>query len=427
MPLHRRSLLAALALSPVAVRRVGATERRSLAVDWRTTVGDAGLLDSARVDGQTLLLTDHADRTATLHAVDDDGSSVWSRQFDDVPSPETVTGTDDGGVLAAGRTGRDDQMMVARLTADGTLSWRHRVSVGYHDQKTGVQPLDGDRVALVSNSIGTHAVSARLQCLDASGTVRWDHTRDGFAATIADVVDGDLVAGGYAFESAFGGWLDRIDADGRRVWSHRWPEEYTDAAQFGPGGGVAAAGVYEDDGTDAWRISYLSADGRIQREWRHNFAGDDRASPGAALRLADGSAVFVGERDESARVRLLRTGPQGSPDTVTLEPFDAAVAPHDLFPVDGGVLLTGDFESASDGGSWVVRLGDAGTPTGTATRTRTTRTGTDTEVTPYPPPPTDVTETTTGDSGPGFGPLAALAGLGAASLARLRNGEKDAD
>ncbi|MDS0277929.1 PGF-CTERM sorting domain-containing protein [Halomicroarcula sp. S1AR25-4] len=428
MPLRRRSLLAAIALSPLAVSPADAADPVSLAVNWRTTVGDGRLLDSARIDGRTLLLTDHSDQTATLHAVADDGTSVWSRQFDDAPSPETVTGTDDGGALAAGRTETDDRVMVARLSADGALSWRHRVPVGYHDDKLGVQPLDGDRVAVVSNDITTHAVSARIQCLDSSGTVRWDHTRDGFGATITDALDGDLVTGGYAYESAFDGWFDRIDAEGQRVWEHRWTEEYTDAAGFGPGGGVAASGIYEDDGTDAWRISYLSADGRMQREWTHNFADDDRANPRAALRLADGSAVFVGDRDDSSRVRLLQTGSAGSPDTVTFEPFDAAVAPHDLFAVDGGVLLTGDFESASDGGSWVVRIAERGADaTATRTDTRTTRTGTDTEVTPYPPPPTDVTETTTGDSGPGFGPLAALAGLGAASLARLRNGEKDAD
>ncbi|WP_276272435.1 hypothetical protein [Haloarcula litorea] len=422
---RRRTLLRALAVSPLAAVPTATATAHRLGVAWRTAVGDTELLDSARVDGETLLLVRPEGDPATIHAVDDRGDRTWSRRLDAVPDARAIAGAGDGGFLVVG-PGDDEASPVVRFGSDRSPSWRHRIERGHHDDEFRVRPLD-DGVALVSNSIGTHAVSTRVQHVAADGTVQWVHTRDGLAGLVTGGIDGDLAVGGYAFESEFHGWLDRLAPDGGTVWSRRWPE-YLDAASAGPGGGIAVANLPEDEGGPGWRLRYLSTDGETQRAWVHHFDGDAPA-PTATRRLADGGALTVAEVDEPGRVFLLRTGPDGSPDPTTVVPGDGPTVPRAVYPLDDGAVVAGHAQSATEPGSWVARLSPgasrrettSATPTETATRTRT---ATDTEVTPYPPPPTAVTETTTGDSGPGFGAGTTLLALAVGWLAR-RAGDRE--
>jgi len=429
MPSTRRSFLAAAAATPLAARTVGAVRTPATGTDWKQTVTETTFHDSARVDGQTLLLT-RADDAGTVHAVADGGQMSWSRTLPTDPLWRTLTGTADGGFVVASEAA-DERVTVARYGPDGAERWRHDVAVGYHDNEYAVEPLGDGSVALVTNNITTHAVSMRLQCLTPDGSVRWDRTRDAFGGVVTDTVDGALAVGGYAYVGEFDGWLDRVAPDGTVRWEQRWSEA-VDAVDFGSAGGVAVGDVYRDD-HDAVRIWSLDGDGAVTTAWTHHFDTDALSSTAAVARRPDGGAWIATEPGDDGTLVVLETGSERLRTTATVDPFDTRADVTDIYPTAEGYVVVGRFDADAQSGGWVVAPGERAsetptrTPTKTPTRTPTTtptRTPTETP-TPGDDPdtgttPTVTSDTTTGDAGPGFGVVAAVTALAAGSLARFR-------
>jgi Kelch motif len=83
--------------------------------------------------------------------------------------------------------------------------------------------------------------------------------------------------------SEIGGWIDRLAADGRLVWSIRSPVAYPSDAQLLPNGRILVAGF-----TDPGRIVEVTTGGRVTWSFGSSSGVDRLNKPSLAIRLPNG-------------------------------------------------------------------------------------------------------------------------------------------
>jgi outer membrane protein assembly factor BamB len=92
-----------------------------------------------------------------------------------------------------------------------------------------------------------------------------------------------------------GGWIDRLDAAGRLVWSVRSPVAYPSDAQLLPNGRILVVAF-----TDPGRIVELTPSGRVTWSFGSDSGPDRLDKPSLAIRLPDG--MIAANDDYNERV-----------------------------------------------------------------------------------------------------------------------------
>jgi len=116
----------------------------------------------------------------------------------------------------------------------------------------------------------------------------------GFASPNGDtpLPDGGLLV------TEIGGWIDRLDARGRLVWSIRSPVSYPSDAQLLPNGRILVAGF-----TVPGRIVELTRSGRVTWSFGASSGPDMLAKPSLAVRFPNG--LIAANDDYNHRVILI--------------------------------------------------------------------------------------------------------------------------
>lgn len=213
---------------------------------------------------------------------------------------------DDGGLVVAGRTGREGAWIL-RLDAAGDPAWRRLAppvaADGVFEARAVGVAADGDVLVAAYGAVSPlEPGGVWVLRFDGAGNDRSqlviDEAEDEHPETLAAFADGGMVVAGWSLAVAEGvrapmaerqAWLVRIGADGRIAWDRRWP---------GGVGAVTAVAALEDGGVlvagqvaGGAVLTRLGSDGGTVWEWRRQGA----VLNGLAL-LPDGRAVAAGER-----------------------------------------------------------------------------------------------------------------------------------
>lgn len=291
---------------------------------------------------------------------------------------------------------------------------------------------------------------------DDTGTPRWtDHLADGrrVAALVpAPTSEGTVGAVGPHDGESTDGWATVWGSDGTRI-----RDRPLDTPGDGPGAAVAdgSAVVVAGTGSDGWWLQRRTADWSVEWEQRYPdySAGGGHRPVDDLVRLADGYGLLS---HDATGVRLVRTDDAGTErwrgyyapyDEETTD--DGGVRGHSMIPVERDQFVVVGSATAGENYryAWMARVGEPGratpVPTPTPTPTDTPRTMPPTQTrtpTPTPSPTTDggqsgsvtgtptrpptAAETSTDAPGaaiPGFGVVAALAGVVGWVVARRRD------
>lgn len=330
----RRCLLASVATAAGATPAVGTTGAAARTageqvdeVEWERTLDSPGtparISDVVAVgDGAAIAVGDVATERgdeAWAVRIEADGSTTWSETYR--PSGDATysqfrgaASTGDGGVVAAG-TGAEVERdgdgrtagWIARLGSDGTLQWRLRAA-GSGPTRFADVAWDADGAAAAGEvDVQNRRSDPFVLAVDGAGDERWRAEvgePDGNEAIRA-------IAAGPAGYCAVGDAADRpnfqgrqgyavcFDADGERRWRTRVgtedDREFYGAAPRGPDGFVLA-GSRESGDAFSSRALLLGIDGDGEVAWERSY--DDGAGIDflRSVRRLDDAVVATGSR-----------------------------------------------------------------------------------------------------------------------------------
>ena len=246
------------------------------------------------------------------------GSLNWQRTFKgpgafSIDHVNGVAVAPDGSVYAAGQTvGVGNDMLLLKLSADGSLVWQRRWDTGGQETAEGVAvAADGSvYVTGTTDSFGGfgHLVVLRFT---PAGTLVWQRTRDvatdaavGMGQAITVAVDGSIYAAGVAPRAVVGEFdmlLLKLDPQGTLVWQRTFS-----AADVADGrGGVAVASdgsVYVAGGIQAVtkrtavNDTFVAKFGSVGTlTWSRGYGGNEADFPGGVAPRADGTVLIGGE------------------------------------------------------------------------------------------------------------------------------------
>ncbi len=323
--------------------------------------------------------------------VDRAGEPVWKRTFGTkgVDRMFSADRTPDGGLIVAGHTttllGKGIDFWVLRLDADGRLFWQKTYGGRGIERAHAIKALPdgGAVVAGFTNSKGAGDRDGWLIRLDDTGKMLWDRTyggsRDDGVNAIAlrrDGKTGDVtgitLAGYHQSERTgrYRGMVVQVDMDGEQDWQRmidQGPFTILTGITASPDGGVAAAGVTQDDNSIRDNVIVVGLGLRGDARWQKDLKGDKddsvwsiQAQPGGGYALA-GSTSSRGAGSADAWVIGLTEN--GALDWFRLyggsqwdQTLAITVAP------DGGLALAGYTTSRGAGreDGWLLRLDSRG-------------------------------------------------------------------
>lgn len=436
MPSTRRTFLSTMAAIPLTSGVVAGESTGEPTVDWTTDMDTGEFIDSARLDGETLVLSESPDEYGVVSTLDENGTVTEFTRIKLERDWEWLTPREDGSIIVAGFSS-SSELHVHHVGADRALGWQHAVPVGEYDIENRGHALGDGRVGVVSHyDTPSTPASLRLHVLDPDGEIHreWDRDQSYGRATVTG--DGELLIGGRTYRDGTTGWMARFDTSGQKRWERTWHDsDYVyDEVAFDSSGGIHFCSFRDRDRLLARDIS---ADGEVRNEWTFRLDGRPRATE----RLADGSAAIVTNGHDSSP-RLHRTFPDGSVDSYDLQLYRWGTEVHELYATTNGYVFTGNTHPTSGETGRVVTLtyDDGSTE---ATETAADSDTSDPAETPANQSTTEPAasaaavnsrtranatdaQTATSGSGAGFGVATAGAGALAASLARLIAAE-DAD
>jgi len=390
--------------------------------------------------------------------------------------------TDDGGVVLAGLTDQSSRSGVpwaVKLNAEGTEVWNRT----YDTDSAAAEYLLG---ALPAHDGGTVLVGGRMQDfgsqdtdargdsdvvvrkIDDGGAQQWEETHGGtdrdWAYGSATLQDSGYLFCGYTYSYTDAPkhdlWARKVDDDGTTAWEQTVgtdPAFYANAAAAtGDGGAVLAGGRWYDTESERNQLVVkLDRGGAV--EWRRTYGSSGLDSSAFAVVETDDGYAFAGR--DGDRGFLYELDDEGRELSRTA--LGSGVSPGTLLPVDGGRFLVGGQRTVDDSDRrWLAMVGarksfawqqtyEVGNISTLAAADDTTfvagRTDTDGWAGALPRSEASTnTDTESGDSaetdageddpssddgntnafGPGFGPLAALSGIGIGAY-RLYEGSND--
>ena len=287
----------------------------------------------------------------------------------------------DGGALVAGSTrGRGTSRFdgwVLRLDAAGRPLWQRRDGGGDTEQLYGaVATADGGAfVAGHTRSAGAGESDLWLQRLGADGARMWERTLGGpendRVRALAAGAAGGVVAAGFTGSAGAGGrdlWVVALDGAGAVRWERRFggPDDDMAYAVAADGAGGAVVAGYVVAGAPGardfdWRVIALDAEGSVRWEMRLDRTGFDLAT--ALAVTADGGAVVAGisgRRDRDVRVARFDGDGVVRWERVLGGPKRDTI--WGLATTPDGPVLAGSTGSAGAGSQdlWLVGLDDRG-------------------------------------------------------------------
>lgn len=222
----------------------------------------------------TIYVTSHDHK---LHAVDPDGSLLWSFATQDrIWSTPAIA--EDGTVY----TGSDDDHLYAIDGATGELKWKYRV--GACTEPTGFGPdgtrcdVDGGPTLGPDGSI--YVGGDGLYALWPNGTLRWKFATPQHVPTAPA-----LAANGMIYIGCMDDVVYAVRPDGTKEWEFRTTRDIESSIAVAQDGTLYFGG--DDD-----KVYALAPDGT--QKWKIVTGGDVRASPS----IAPDGTIYVGSYDK---------------------------------------------------------------------------------------------------------------------------------
>mgnify|MGYP003455814964 CR=1 FL=1 len=275
-----------------------------------------------------------------VQRLDAAGAPIWNTAIAGAANDRAygVVTDGDGGALVAGfsRTATDD-ILLARVSADGDLLWTTRYgSTTAADRAYAVTP-DGAGGAYLagytSGSLPGHTSAgdkdAALVHVNGDGTVAWSAGFGGAgedkAYAVAAAPDGTVVVAGSSSGAMPGAtaagsldaWVAGFSPDGEQLWLHQYGTDASDQFQAAVGtpDGVIVAGYTGGSlagasaGASDMVAMAFTSDGEQVWQRQYGTSGDDR---GAALVARSGGVALIGHSDGTWGI------PAGGVDVVAL-------------------------------------------------------------------------------------------------------------
>ena len=217
-----------------------------------------------------------------------EGDTLWTRTYDfgNLDYGNAIQLTSDGGFIVAGRTFTGtvnyDDLLLLKVSADGTTEWAKAYGGGETDQASSVrQTADGGYIAAgYSVSFGAGLEDIYLVKTSANGDIEWTKTYGGNVTDQAYAVwqnddGGYTVAGSIrSFLPNNDGVIMRTDADGDIIWSKAIGGNESDvlySMEQTEDGGFIAAGTRDVALNFDFLLTKVDADGN--ESWTKQIGG----------------------------------------------------------------------------------------------------------------------------------------------------------
>lgn len=231
------------------------------------------------------------------------GPTLRMEQLYQVPVQESVA-LRDGGCVAVAKISRTD-MKITRVDARNKVAWTriHRNKSGDRVPTSVRETPDG--AFIVAGYVLSRPWRLFLARLDGKGKVLWDRTFDA-PAHMVRVYATATSDGGYALAVPAYSYGDpkaeastvvlKLDADGRKLWSHNLPRSFAGWIDAAPGGGAIVAGGAGSVKFPTAFATRLGADGKAQ--WTHTY--DKNTHPVFIEPASDGGFIACGYAGDSS-------------------------------------------------------------------------------------------------------------------------------
>jgi outer membrane protein assembly factor BamB len=257
---------------------------------WVTEIGGEPVGVAVGPDGRIYAATNAV--TASLFALDPDGTVAWSYAADEyIASPPSVGA--DGTVYFGDGLGT-----LYALNPDGTLNWTYALGGAFG--VGGTPAIGSDGTIYVSDDNFLEAPT--LYAINPDGTLAWDYSDGGRARLrVAVAADGTIYLGR---DEQTQGVLVALNADGSLKWSYVADGPVAEMA-IGPDGNVYFVGGFAFDGTSLLpdgKLYAVNPDGTLA--WTYQTAGGGFYAPSLA---SDGTvyAMTGGAQEDEDQVGTL--------------------------------------------------------------------------------------------------------------------------
>lgn len=345
------------------------------------TLADGGVITATNLAGDAPGHVGAGLLDIVVQRLDGAGTPQWSTAIAGTANDRAygVVSDGEGGALVAGfaRAANDD-MLVARISADGEQPWKTTYGSTTAADRAYAVTSDGDGGAYLagytSGSLPGHTSAgdkdAALVRVDSAGAVLWSAGFGGSgedkAYAVATSADGTVVVAGSSGGAMPGGtsagsldaWVAGFSPEGDQLWLHQYGTDASDQFQAAVGtpDGVIVAGYSGGSlaGTSAGASDMVAmaftSDGEQVWQRQYGTSGDDR---GAALVARAGGVALIGHSDGAWGI------PAGGVDVVAL-PLTSAGVPGTAVQLGSAQRDGADewdeaslFASASGASVWV--------------------------------------------------------------------------
>jgi len=316
-------------------------------------------------------------------------TTYWARTYggsdhDRFGAGMTIPQTSDGGYIMVGGTlsygaGGGAEVLVLKLTSDGSIEWQKTYGGSEHDSADTIQQV-ADRGYIVkagTDSFGEGDGDVWLLKLNRSGGIVWQKSYGGsqsdVAAGIQQTKDGGYIIAGTTESYGAGGsdgWVFKLDPNGDIEWQKAYGGIQNDSfnsVQQTTDGGYIIAGITESygaGGSDGWVLK-LAANGTV--EWQKTYGGSKEDYPISIRQTMDGGYILGGETESfgagSYDMWALKLASNGKINWQKVyggsgQDFSDMI----VQTTDGGYIAAGCTESYGAGGGdgWVVKLASNG-------------------------------------------------------------------
>ncbi|MFZ2125813.1 MAG: prepilin-type N-terminal cleavage/methylation domain-containing protein [Candidatus Saccharimonadales bacterium] len=234
-----------------------------------------------------------------------DGTLSWSKTWGGVNTDmgNSLVQTSDGGYAVTGMA--DGNMLLAKYTSDGTLSWSKTWDGGYLDRGNSiVQTSDGGYAVTGYKGLSTGGQNMLIAKYTSDGTLSWSKTWGGANIDYGNALvqtsdDGYLVTGGSSSYRAgsYDMFLAKYSSDGTLSWSRTWGStslEVGNSLVQTSDDGYAVTGYtmsYTAGSTDMFLAKYAS-DGTLS--WSKTWGGTGEDYGSSLVQTSDDGYAVTG-------------------------------------------------------------------------------------------------------------------------------------
>jgi uncharacterized delta-60 repeat protein len=217
----------------------------------------------------------------------------------------SVAVQDNNNIVLAGTTQNSGlgtiDILLAQFTSNGTLSWAKTVGGNGNDWGNSLALLPDGNIALLGTSSSFGDLDLLLAKLTANGSLSWAKTLTGVGyeegSSLAVRSDGNIMLTGYT--SSYGGagdvLLAEFSGNGTLAWAKTIGGPSTERAYsmaIRPDGAIVLTGVTFNYGNADVFIAQLSVDGTL--DWARSFGGGNFEQGNSLVLRPDGGIIIAG-------------------------------------------------------------------------------------------------------------------------------------